>query len=78
MQTAPLDMDTGSFYEARKSLIEPLLQKIQDGMAEEILITSWESHLGTVCRGVNWDAHSLSNLHAVVTCIGGPCLASMC
>lgn len=77
-QTAPLDMDTDSFYEARKSFIEPLLQQIQDGMAEEILITSWESHLGTACRGVNWDTHSLSNLRAVVTCIGGPCLASMC
>lgn len=78
LQTAPLDMETDSFYEARKDLIEPLLQKIQDGMAEEILITSWESHIGTACRGVNWDAHSLSNLRAVVTCIGGRCLALMC
>ncbi|XP_028059433.1 fanconi-associated nuclease 1 homolog isoform X2 [Camellia sinensis] len=77
-QTGPLDLDTDGFYEARKSLLEPLLEKIYDGMAEEILITSWESHLGTACRGVNWDRHSLSELRAAVTCIGGPCLASIC
>ncbi|KAK1390926.1 Fanconi-associated nuclease [Heracleum sosnowskyi] len=77
-QTAPLDMETDSFYEARKSLVESLLQKVQNGMAEEILITSWELHFGTSCRGVKWDNHSLSDLRAIVTCIGGPCLASIC
>ncbi|GFS30207.1 zinc ion binding/nucleic acid binding/hydrolase [Actinidia rufa] len=77
-QTAPLDLETDGFYETRKSIIEPLLGKIYEGMAEEILITSWESHLGTACRGVNWDRHSLSELRAAVTCIGGPCLASFC
>lgn len=78
VQTAPLDMETDSFYEARKSLVESLLQKVQNGMAEEILIISWESHFGTACRGVKWDNHSLSDLRAIVTCIGGPCLASIC
>ncbi|XP_030974220.1 fanconi-associated nuclease 1 homolog isoform X1 [Quercus lobata] len=77
-QTAPLDMETDSFYLARKSCIESHLQKIHDGMGEEILITSWESHVGTACRGVNWDRHSLAELRAAVTCIGGPCLASLC
>ncbi|KAF8014411.1 hypothetical protein BT93_H0284 [Corymbia citriodora subsp. variegata] len=77
-QTAPLDLETDSFYLARKGLIETHLQSIQDGMAEEILITSWESHVGTACRGVNWDRHSLSELRAAVTCVGGPCLASLC
>ncbi|PPS02822.1 hypothetical protein GOBAR_AA17843 [Gossypium barbadense] len=77
-QTAPLDMDTDHFYLARKSLIEPQLQKIHDGLAEEILITSWELHMGTACRGVNWDQHSLSDLRAAVSCIRGPCLASLC
>ncbi|CAN1346686.1 Fanconi-associated nuclease 1 homolog [Linum perenne] len=66
------------FYAARKSVIESQLQKIHDGMAEEILITSWELHLGTACRGVKWERHSLSELRAVVTCTGGPCLASLC
>ncbi|KAE8704451.1 Detected protein of unknown function [Hibiscus syriacus] len=78
LQTAPLDMETNHFYPARKSLIEFLLQKIHDGLAEEILITSWELHMGTACRGVNWDRHSLSDLRAAVSCIGGPCLASLC
>ncbi|KAJ4956534.1 hypothetical protein NE237_013317 [Protea cynaroides] len=77
-QTAPLDLQTDNFYIARKNLIESHLEKIQDGMAEEILITSWESHIGTACRGVNWDRHSLSDLRAAVTCIGGHCLASFC
>ncbi|TXG69322.1 hypothetical protein EZV62_004257 [Acer yangbiense] len=77
-QTAPLDLATDSFYVVRKNLIESQLQKIQDGMAEEIIITSWESHMGTACKGVNWDRHSLSELRAAVACIGGPCLASLC
>ncbi|KAM3708593.1 hypothetical protein ACJW30_02G108300 [Castanea mollissima] len=77
-QTAPLDMETDSFYLVRKSCIESHLQKIHDGMGEEILATSWESHVGTACRGVNWDRHSLTELRAAVTCIGGPCLASLC
>lgn len=76
LQTAPLDLETDSFYEVRKTIIEPILVKIYDGAAEEILITSWETHLGMSCRGVNWDRHSLSELRAAVTCIGGPCLAS--
>ncbi|GJU94765.1 fanconi-associated nuclease 1 homolog isoform X1 [Tanacetum coccineum] len=77
-QTSPLDLDTDYFYEARKELIEPLLSKIQEGMAEEILITSYESHLETSCRGVNWNRHTLTELRAVVTCIGGRCLALIC
>ncbi|KAL8490845.1 hypothetical protein ACS0TY_022741 [Phlomoides rotata] len=77
-QTAPLDLETDSFYEARKALIEPHLDKIQEGMAEEILITIWESHIGTACRGVRWEKHSLSDLRAVVKCIGGTCLAAIC
>ncbi|KAH7565057.1 hypothetical protein JRO89_XS09G0122000 [Xanthoceras sorbifolium] len=77
-QTAPLDLATDSFYVVRKNLIESQLQKIHDGMAEEIIITSWESHMGTACKGVNWDRHSLFELRAAVACIGGPCLASFC
>ncbi|KAM7489156.1 hypothetical protein LguiB_026640 [Lonicera macranthoides] len=77
-QTAPLDMETDSFYEVRKSIIEPVLQKIQEGMAEEIIITSWEANRGTSCRGLNWDRHSLTDLRAVVSCVGGPCLALIC
>ncbi|XP_030507003.2 fanconi-associated nuclease 1 homolog isoform X1 [Cannabis sativa] len=77
-QTAPLDLETDSFYLVRKSSIESHLQKIHDGMAEEFLITSWELHTGTACRGVNWNRHTLSELRAAVVCIGGPCLALLC
>ncbi|RWW07537.1 hypothetical protein GW17_00029078 [Ensete ventricosum] len=57
---------------------ESQLQKINSGMAEEILISSWESHVGIACRGVNWERHSLSDLRAAVACIGGSPLASLC
>ncbi|KAJ7979130.1 Fanconi-associated nuclease [Quillaja saponaria] len=77
-QNAPLDLDTDSFYSVRKNSIESHLQKIHDGIAEEILLKTWETHIGTVCRGVNWDRHSLSELRAAVTCVQGPCLASLC
>ncbi|XP_073007594.1 fanconi-associated nuclease 1 homolog isoform X2 [Typha latifolia] len=77
-QIAPLDLDTDDFYESRKSLIESHLKRIYEGMAEEILITSWDLHVGTTCRGVNWERHPLSDLRAVVSCIGGRCLASLC
>lgn len=72
-----MDLETDSFYLVRKSLIEEHLKKIEDGMAEEILITSWDSHVGTVCRGVNWNRHSLSELRAAVTCIGGLSLSTI-
>ncbi|KAF7806971.1 fanconi-associated nuclease 1-like protein [Senna tora] len=77
-QNAPLDMGTDSFYTVRKSIIESHLHQIHNGMGEEFLIKSWETHKGTTCRGVNWDRHSLDELRAAVACVGGPCLASLC
>lgn len=77
-QNAPLDLGTDSFYTVRKSSIESHLQQIRDGMGEEFLIKSWETHIGTACRGINWERHSLDELRAAVTCVGGPYLASLC
>ncbi|CAI9268649.1 unnamed protein product [Lactuca saligna] len=77
-QTSPLDLETDCFYDSRKNIIESLLKKIQQGMGEEMLITSWELHFGTACRCVNWNRHLLTELRAVVSCIGGGCLASIC
>ncbi|EPS73531.1 hypothetical protein M569_01228, partial [Genlisea aurea] len=77
-QTAPLDLDTDGFYHSRESLIESQLEKIQRGMAEEMVITTWESHYGTLCRGLNWENHSLDDLRAIVKCIGSGRLASIC
>ncbi|PNT76430.1 fanconi-associated nuclease 1 homolog isoform X6 [Brachypodium distachyon] len=74
-QTAPLDLETDDFYKSRKGLIESQLKRIQDGLAEEMLITSWELHQGTSCRGINWDRHSMADLRAAVACVGGHRLA---
>ncbi|XP_020595998.1 fanconi-associated nuclease 1 homolog isoform X2 [Phalaenopsis equestris] len=77
-QVAPLDLLTDDFYVMRKSSIESQLRRIHEGMAEEMLITSWQLHQGTACHGVHWDRFSLSDLRAAVSCIGSHCLASLC
>ncbi|XP_024006654.1 fanconi-associated nuclease 1 homolog [Eutrema salsugineum] len=77
-QTAPLDLETESFYLSRKETIESQLEKVANGMAEEILIMSYETHCGTACRGVNWERFSLEELRAAVACVGGKCVASLC
>ncbi|XP_018447768.1 fanconi-associated nuclease 1 homolog [Raphanus sativus] len=77
-QTAPLDLDTESFYLTRKEAIESQLEKVANGMAEEILIISYETHRGTACRGVAWERFSLEELRAAVACVGGKCVASLC
>ncbi|KAG0454962.1 hypothetical protein HPP92_024254 [Vanilla planifolia] len=77
-QVAPLDLLTDDFYPARKDSMESQIKKIQEGMAEEMLITSWQLHHGTSCHGVNWDKYSLSDLRAAVSCVGGGPLASLC
>ncbi|CAF2218768.1 BnaA08g03310D [Brassica napus] len=77
-QTAPLDLETESFYQTRKETIEAQLEKVASGMAEEILIISYETHRGTACRGVAWERFSLEELRAAVACVGGKCVASLC
>ncbi|KAL0691435.1 hypothetical protein Bca4012_091114 [Brassica carinata] len=49
-QTAPLDLDTESFYLIRKETIESQLEKVANRMAEEILIISYETHRGTAAE----------------------------
>lgn len=78
MQTAPLDFGTDHFYLTRRHLIDSHLTNICNGMAEEILICSYESHQGISCMGVQWDQYCLSDLRAIVACIGCNCLASLC
>ncbi|KAL0853776.1 hypothetical protein Bca101_058928 [Brassica carinata] len=77
-QTAPLDLDNESFYITRKETIDSQLEKVANGMAEEILIISYEIHRGTACRGVAWERFSLEQLRAAVACVGGKCVASLC
>ena len=33
---------------------------------------------GVVCRGVNWERHSLEDLTTIVGCVGGRALAAIC
>ncbi|XP_019094762.1 PREDICTED: fanconi-associated nuclease 1 homolog isoform X3 [Camelina sativa] len=77
-QTAPFDLETESFYLTRKEMIESQLEKVANGMAEEILIISYETHRGTACRGVAWERFTLEELRAAVACVGGVCVASLC
>ncbi|KAI7839720.1 hypothetical protein COHA_006524 [Chlorella ohadii] len=77
-QTAPLDLDTPLFYPARKDAIEECLARIAAGQAPAMLRSAWAQHRGTMCRGVNWDRHSLEDLQLVAECIGGPGLAQVC
>ncbi|KAF2537830.1 hypothetical protein F2Q68_00018988 [Brassica cretica] len=74
-QTAPLDLDTKSFYLTRKETIESQLEKVANRMAEEMLIISYETHCGTTCRGVAWERFSLEGLKAAVACVGDKCVA---
>lgn len=78
VQIAPLDFGTDHFYLSRRDLIDSQLINICNGMAEEILICSYESHQGISCMGVHWDQYCLSDLRAIVACIGCNCLASLC
>ncbi|XP_010461651.1 PREDICTED: fanconi-associated nuclease 1 homolog isoform X2 [Camelina sativa] len=77
-QTAPLDLETESFYLNRKEMIESQLEKVANGMAEEILIISYETNRGTACRGVVWERFTLEELRAAVACVGSVCVASLC
>ncbi|GBG84969.1 hypothetical protein CBR_g39432, partial [Chara braunii] len=77
-QTAPLDLDTDAFYPARRDLIEVHLLAIQEGNAQDMIAHCWAEREGTLCRGVNWERHSLSELQVIAACIGGDGLAAVC
>ncbi|CAM6105052.1 unnamed protein product [Calypogeia fissa] len=77
-QTSPLDLDTEVFFPARQSLIEAQLAAIAEGDIEALLANTWTRHKGTMCRGVNWERHSLEELQTIALCIGGPGLSTIC
>ncbi|PRW59254.1 fanconi-associated nuclease 1-like protein isoform X1 [Chlorella sorokiniana] len=77
-QTAPLDLDTPLFYPTRKDAIEECLGRISAGQAPAMLRSAWQQHRGVMCRGVNWERHSLEDLQLIAECIGGPGLAQVC
>ncbi|KAH7623249.1 hypothetical protein Ndes2526B_g01671 [Nannochloris sp. 'desiccata'] len=77
-QTHPLDLDSDGFYTARIPEIEEKLSMIASGAAPALIASIWEEHLGTLCRGVNWERWSVEELQVVASCVGGPGLAAVC
>ena len=78
LQTAPLDLDTHSFFTARRDMIEARLQEIRQGKAVVLLAECWSKHHGTYCRGVNWHKYSLETLQTIAACVGGSSLSALC
>jgi len=76
LQTAPLDLDSRSFYTARQAIIETRLEEIRQGSAVALLAECWSKHHGTYCRGVNWEKYSLETLQTVAACVGGSGLSA--
>lgn len=52
--------------------------KRRSGAAEEMLESVWLAQHGTLCRGINWDRHSLEDLTLIASCVGGRALAAIC
>lgn len=57
-QSAPLDLSTPLFFPARQEAIEARLAEVSGGAAPNLLRSRWESSVGTLCTGVNWDRNS--------------------
>jgi len=78
LQTAPLDLDSRSFYTARRAIIELRLEEIRQGSAPVLLAECWSKHHNTYCRGVNWEKYSLETLQTIAACVGGSRLSALC
>lgn len=78
LQTAPLDLDSRSFYTAREAIIEARLEEIRQGSAHMLIAECWSKHHGIYCRGVNWEKYSLETLQTIAACVGGSGLSALC
>lgn len=50
----------------------------RSGAAEAMLESVWLAQHGALCRGMNWDRHSLEDLTLIAGCVGGRALAAIC
>lgn len=73
-----MDLETESFYEVRRGLIEALLEKIEHGMAWRKSYLSCHGNHMPVGESTRTSILCLSCEQLYVTCIGGPCLAPVC
>lgn len=77
-QTAPLDLHTAGFYASRRALVDARLDELQTGDAATLLAAAWNTHHGVLCRGVNWERHTLAELQDIARACGGNMLAAVC
>jgi hypothetical protein len=84
-QDSPLDltcdMDSGMFYNNRKSLIDTTLIDIAEMSRRELLeklAVTYRKHKGTFCRGCQWKYYPLKYLQCAALCIGGVGLSAIC
>ncbi|KAI8883044.1 hypothetical protein K501DRAFT_219991 [Backusella circina FSU 941] len=78
-QSAPLDLHSGDFFEARLEIISQVLLEISDGDYLSILKTAYDRECpkNTMCVGINWK-YELDDLLEIAECIGPNSLASLC
>jgi hypothetical protein len=84
-QDSPLDltcdMDSGMFYNNRKSLIDTTLQRLTEMSRRELLeklAVTYRKQKGTFCRGCQWKYYPLKHLQCAALCIGGVGLSAIC
>ncbi|KAI8924684.1 hypothetical protein BC831DRAFT_464343 [Entophlyctis helioformis] len=79
-QSAPHDLYTEYFYEARKAKIEARIAEIQRNGHVDLIaaVVTREQPRNTQCVGVNWKRYSKDTLVEIADCIGGPGLARIC
>jgi Fanconi-associated nuclease 1 len=76
-QSAPLDLGTDSFVEARREDITQILSRIRRGEGTKIVFDAWLKYYGTAIHGVSWVILSLDELCDVILGLGGVPLAEV-
>ncbi|RMZ84522.1 hypothetical protein DV737_g1100, partial [Chaetothyriales sp. CBS 132003] len=78
-QTCPLDLHTDSFYPARISEINALVNQISNGQAESIIRQAWHQHYDqrTSIVGLRWDDYDLADMLEIARCFPPDALATV-
>ncbi|KAH6569551.1 hypothetical protein BASA62_004717 [Batrachochytrium salamandrivorans] len=79
-QSAPLDLHTDYFFQARQHMIESRVSEIRSGQYLELIkqVVSREKPRNTQCVGVSWKRFTCETLLEIAECIGGQGLGSIC
>jgi fanconi-associated nuclease 1 len=78
-QTCPLDLHTDTFYPARISEINVLINDISNGNAEDIIRQTWQQHYErrTCIVGVRWDDYELEDMIEIARCFPAEALGTV-